>query len=158
MKRKIASRENKIFENFRPGCGLFPAVAAMTRATATRQRNTIFAKRQSCELHRVKTAATRASLIFIGQNGWLGFNKCRCNFIAPLFLVGRLSTSSNSRLSEILRQRDRLAHRHGLVDRLLKFRFRRRVVHPTAASLNVSLAVFDQRRANRDAAIQISVK
>jgi hypothetical protein len=74
VKRKIASRENKIFKNFRFGCGSFPAVAAMTRATATRQRNAIRAQNCSGNFLRIKTAATLARRVFIDRNGWFDFH------------------------------------------------------------------------------------
>src|SRR5208283_409031 len=81
------------------------------------------------------------------------FSKSEFGFNSPRPCVFALNS-----FGKIFRHRHGLAHGHGLVDGLLKFAFGRRVVHPAAASLNVSLAVLDERGADGDAGVQIAVE
>jgi hypothetical protein len=69
--------------------------------------------------------------------------------------TGRHSAGS---LRETFRHCNCFAHRHGLIDRFLEFRFRCRVVDPAAAGLHISLAILDECRADRDAGIEIPVE
>lgn len=56
------------------------------------------------------------------------------------------------------REGDRLPHRLGLVYRFLELPFRRRVVHPAASRLYVSLAILHQRRPDRDAVVGVAIE
>src|SRR5436305_4559191 len=69
------------------------------------------------------------------------------------------ATSVNSGLfPKSFRQRHGFEHRFRLIQGLLVFGLRSRVVHPTAARLNICFAAFYQRRSDRNAAIEIAVE
>jgi len=73
VKQKIASRENGNRKKSAPSSSLF-VITAMSRATATRELNTIRTHNFPGDFRRVKTAATLASRVFIDQNGWFNFH------------------------------------------------------------------------------------
>src|SRR5438445_5094547 len=72
----------------------------------------------------------------------------------------RLMKASGVKLfpRETLRQGDGFEHGLGFVHRFVEFAFGRGIIHPAAARLDVSLAAFDEGRANGDAAIEIAVE
>jgi len=69
VKRKIASRESKNRQNFRP-VPSFSSFSAVARTATTGKLNAIFAKRPPGKFHHLKTATALARGVFID----VGFN------------------------------------------------------------------------------------